>query len=432
MNVISRRQFLARTAAAAAALYGAERIIDVGAGAFAEERPLYSVKTDLAFVNAAALTALFAEIDRFGTDTDHVRAASALFADGMTLDSFATRYCAAARRANPAKPERNGSYRGVAFARHAEAHLALINRLITMLGNAMFEATARAAWNNLSTADERRIGGDIGDILGALRLVAKRMSLPGLDAAALAPNDMDRDRRVTVHATRRYARTYHNIVVPLYHLERCRTDFRSPAFGDHAIGLIDYCAYAVRAARYRWKAIFARYALLESFERDYAAVPNGREAISPSGVIASGKHRLAGKATLAHLYAELSLLRMRVLARQSQSGIFTNEDRQHFMAECSCLVDATADIAARPTFAKRPIFGGSFAVSPSPKAGAKKTARIAIPALTIAALGLADTSGKRSFAISTPQGAGHAVKRIDDALAIVRRDRAKLREALGK
>jgi flagellin len=130
------------------------------------------------------------------------------------------------------------------------------------------------------------------------------------------------------------------------------------------------------------------------------------------------------------------LHRIREMAVQSASGIYSTEDRLQIQVEVSALIDEVNRIASHAQFNGLNILTGAFA---SPAAGGlgnpvyfqvganmDQRESVYIGTMTSVALGLAGGSGGGQITISNPDEANRAIGVVDQALNTVSKQRADL------
>jgi hypothetical protein len=360
------------------------------------------------------------EIHRFGEVGEYDPVLDGVFKKGEELSRFVERCCVVIKKEYPVKELDTDTFDGFTYARYCDAFAALTGALILMLSNRVFKVHAKGMRHALTKEESEASHGEIGEICASLDYIRQEwkagrysffiMDYQGSETINLAMGD-------------RYKKSYHHRTLYYGYINESRKRKTSEAWSNYLISMKDNFLQALNYVRHAYKAIFIRYALLKEFEERYRELSKDEEEITGSNEITKGEKQFVGKSLCAIFFLELAATRMKLLAYQGRSGIFTPQDRQLFQMEVSCLIQTTGDLCSRPQFRGKAILDGTYSKDPAIIDGNKE---IFIDTLNPVELGMNDKTGNIIISVSTQSKCSSIVPTLDKALEKLRKQREKI------
>ncbi|MBP7584720.1 MAG: hypothetical protein KBA61_11835 [Spirochaetes bacterium] len=432
--MITRRDFICKGAALAGALLGSDRIV-VLAQSMTPPGPTgpYVIRTSLEFPDVARINRVLAEVDAFASADHYGELSRPFYRNGMTVEDFTRRYVRAVRAAYPL-PSSGSAGQGrphpmAVVARHCDAHLALLSKLFVMMGNEVLAGDCRARMLMNTAAQANEFNGRYRDLHKAALHIAEQWRLR--DFSFVFYRGEGRLRTVVqfypggprIAVEQAGAGMLKNFLADPYTF---RTN--DGASLNRAIALVEAEIRDINAGRASWKAVYSAYSLLSILESECRAQSAGAESMNGIA-ISQGARQFVNKVQLGFLFVEIVLTRLRLLAHQSRSTIFTGENRACFQKEVTSLVEIIDTGLRAVRFGGIGPFDGRFASSPATMRLDGRYASVRVPDIGTGALRL-KTAGAQSITVSSINGTISALRTCDEAIETVRLERARLYAAL--
>lgn len=410
--MLNRKEFLEKSAIFAGTLTGAMQFISLTRELFAEEAPP-RVATDLAFIDIAGLGRTMERIDTFGDPGEGAAISSSFFKPDMELSEFCGLYCAAAKKLYGIAPDKNGSCDGTAFALFGDTILELLQSLITMAGNSVYGCHIKSMMGVYH-------GMTVLNLAESGEIVQLAANAAGLWKSLITSHTGKGENMVRFASAGLYQRDYQ----PSFNDTDMIGYFtKKNSWGDSGswsfLSMKEDYMQSISTQRYLCRAIYSRYSMLSSFEKYMASLSNESEKIYGSNEITAGARQLLNKVLCTLLFLELCLSRMKLLAHRSRSGIFSDIDRFNFQQEFGELAETVNDIAGRPSFGGKKLFGGLFDAKPAQLKSDKLGGHIRVPLLNCTALGIRDKNGRDIISVSTQGGTEWAMEQLDLSLKTI-------------
>ena len=427
--MLYRKDFLKKSAILIGSFAGVNHIVMLTGPLFAEESVPDTLQSYFAFADADDLNRVMNEIDSFGDPGEGRIISSKIFTPGMELLKFAELYCEETVKRYNTKPDKNNAFDGIAVSRECDAYMELIESLLKMIGNTVFEFHVKAMRCAITDGQTEILQTRGHDIYSAIQLIVKKWRSGSLYFSGKIKTE---SANIILTTGTKYRKEYPLSELGLTGIENISPKFSHPFSAENFIGIKQNFNSNLSHARYLCKAIFSRYALLNAFEKYYMLLSKDKEKLTNNNEITSGARQFIAKTLCAILFLELTITRMRLIATRSRSGIFTASDREMFQMEFANLIDTVKDITMRPAFADKLIFAGVFAAKPVKLNSDGIKGEITVGAFNISNLGIRDAGGRDSITISTPYASDKAVMLLDEALKKLKVQREKLKGGIRK
>ncbi len=427
--MITRRELLERSGAALGLILGAEKLIFLADGWAGDGSGPLSVRTRLKMIDAAEITALMRDLDEFGGKSDLLDRSKSYFKKGMDLSDFVRRCYGDIRKRHPLPHpgKKLGPREMVRLARNCgemiQLHLALLN----VLSESGFLLLCRQQRYALPYATLWKGVEEMKTVYRLFLELGEGMKKEGYPLTILSQKEAD-----------------HNPLINLRLQDRLRIDLKAPITGPlqrvqihhlesqvdniwsaiRLAGTLESIRFSFRHSLFWWKQEYSKYALFSSHEKYLGKIGRGREALSGKGVVTQGAGQFLAKSLLHCLFLELSLNRMKILASECRSSVFTNSDRGLLNMEFWGLMDLMDLLGSNTLFAGKPLNGPGQTGRYRIKLG-KTTVEANPGALTTRALGMRP-GGYPALTVSTVSGSHRALVSIEEALRVVGKERDKL------
>jgi len=322
--VVTRKEFIKKSAASIGTLFGADRVIEIIGAVHAAQPEGYSLTTNLAFIDGEAVSRMMTAIDRFGSGMEsYTPVADRIFSPGMELIDFINRFLTETSGAYYTIARARGRI-GVSISRSTVTHtLPCFESLFMMLGNESFGIYVRSTRQALTRDQAGEGTGIVKEIINAIRDLSDRFLVNNQKPTTTNrnENESDDDKRVTLDERGLYRQDY---ILPSYRLHYVIDEYSTiliPSSGNHLIANTDATFSQLSVGRIVMKSLYSRYSILNSYENYLNHVTGAPEAIEAGGFIALGADQFVGRAMVTLLFLELTAMRIKILAHQSQSSV---------------------------------------------------------------------------------------------------------------
>lgn len=360
------------------------------------------------------IQSLLDEIDVFGSMASNGVYAKHGFVPGMPLSRYMQVHHDAAVSLYPfGTPAPGGSASGLLknFSRYMDMHLALVDAAIRML---MDRASFLITENYSAGRDKlQMVLEELRGISASLEMLESLWASDGKRFMCRG-NDCEAPATIAVGGvTLSFNKINSGRVVRL--AETCAEHiFKQTDASHYLFRACDYARQAVLDERYFWKSRFSRYGLLKLYE-DHLST-RIREHNETTG---NGDTKPVAELILTGLlFQELTISRLWLLSSRSMNGILTSRDRNRINFEAQQLISLVDDIGRRSGLYSKKFIDGSEPDSPDRKRNARPPSS---PEISSSSLRL--KSGKSCVTVSTLDGSIETLKRCEDALAVIRKER---------
>jgi len=418
--MLYRKEFLQQTATIIGSYLGLSQL---ALKLLANESITTTDKTYLNFANTNQLTKLMYDIDSFGDPGEGIRISEEIFIPGIELLKFIELYSTEIGKRYNLKPDKNGYIEGIIFSKLNDTYLELIESLIKMFENIIFDYYSKAVRCAIQENVANVLYAELKDIYSAIQLSARKWRsdiFDNTDKVNKIP------KSIILTSAAKYKKEYPVWDFDLTEIGRIVSDFITPDASEHFFFIVDHFNYILSHFRYSCKAIFSRYSILDSFEKHYELVSKDKEQITSNNEIISGSKQFISKIFFTLLFLELTINRMKLIGKRSRSGIFSNVDHEMFQIEFESLADTIKEIAERPAFSGKLLFDGGFEIKPVLINSDGILGKIKIMTINPYILGIQNSYGENTISVNTQDDSNHSIQILDKALEKLKDIRDKI------
>jgi hypothetical protein len=434
----TRKDFIKRSGAVLGAIFGVSRVITMGSDLFADE-PESAVATRLSFIDINRCNEALAAIDSFGSVAEDRRFSQSVFTANMNLGRYTSNYIRTIQSRFPLRNHTNLPERMEQAAGLGNAYLALLSHLTALLGEWSF--------NYFNILRDR-----LSTIENLNREISHFTSIA--DAFDRVRQSWRAGDRYLVNDTE-----YETIRIPLFEngppvelspvcirsvsrsIQRLQESLNRkggnsvPCIALHDSSVFDLLDQIERE-RGRFKSLYSKYKLLNLYQYHNRILPDEEETVSRANRITSGSNSFIGKVMLTYLLVEIILMRIRLLANQCRSGIFSSNNRNSCNYEVRNLILLIDEIVEQTSFSRVPVFEDRFDTRPAEIIYNENRVRIRLQPLSSERLSLQQLSHRyntvQPVSVSSAAGAGNVYTTCGTALAAMRQARERILQQLGE